>query len=52
MVRILLTKSIKFLWIMLNSLIFIAVDDISLELDSRVSEITIYDNYVEIDLDY
>ena len=28
------------------------VDDISLELDSRVSEITIYDNYVEIDLDY
>ena len=37
---------------MLNSLIFIAVDDISLELDSRVSEITIYDNYVEIDLDY
>lgn len=28
------------------------VDDISLELDSRVSELAIYDNYVEIDLEY
>ena len=28
------------------------VDDISLELDSRVSEIVIYDNHVEIDLEY
>ena len=28
------------------------VDDISLELDSRVSELVIYDNHVEIDLEY
>lgn len=28
------------------------VDDISFELDSKVSELVIYDNYVEIDLDY
>ena len=28
------------------------VDDISLELDSRVSEIVIYDNHIEIDLEY
>lgn len=28
------------------------VDDISLELDSRVSELAIYDNHVEIDLEY
>ena len=28
------------------------VDDISLELDSRVSELVIYDNHIEIDLEY
>ena len=28
------------------------VDDISLELDSRVSELIIYDNHIEIDLEY
>lgn len=28
------------------------VDDISLQLDSRVSELVIYDNHVEIDLEY
>ena len=28
------------------------VDDISFELDSRVSELIIYDDYVEIDLEY
>ena len=28
------------------------VDAISLELDSRVSELVIYDNHVEIDLEY
>ena len=28
------------------------VDDISFELDSRVSELVIYDNHVEIDLEY
>lgn len=28
------------------------VDDISLELDSRVSDLVIYDDYVEIDLEY
>ena len=28
------------------------VDDISLELDSRVSDLVIYDNHIEIDLEY
>ncbi len=28
------------------------IDDISIEVDSKVSELVIYDNHVEIDLEY